>query len=87
MACSKTFNQMAKYRMEHPDYYECEKKKNAARNIKAYQENTERREKMLSYLQTKRLDPEFRKKEAEYKKAYALRKKMSKPVEVENAGE
>jgi hypothetical protein len=74
---TQTLTQMTKYRLEHPDYYAQEKKKNAERNSKAYRENTDRRDKMLSYIQTKRLDPEFRKKEAEYKKAYALRKKMA----------
>jgi hypothetical protein len=42
---------------------------------------------MLAYLQNKRLDPEFRKKEAEYKKAYVLRKKMLNLKNSETLGE
>ena len=75
MAAVKNLNQMAKYRMDHPEYYEAEKKKNAQRNIKAYHENEERRTKMLEYKKAKQLDPEYCKKQAEYKRAHYLRKK------------
>lgn len=70
---SKTI--MRNYRLNNPEYYAKELLKNAERNLKAYQENTERRDKVLTHMRTKRLDPEYRAKEAAYSRAAYQRKK------------
>lgn len=80
---STTVSQMTSYRKVHPDYYEAEKVKNRERNIKAYHEDPDRKAKVLEYRRNLRTDPEYRKKEAEYKKAWYVKKKALAKVPVE----